>query len=301
MLKAFITGINGFTGRYLAAELAGAGYEVYGLSHTAIECEIFGVKQVFSCDLNDTQTLEKIISEVRPDVVAHLAAIAFVAYGDVEEIYRTNVVGSRNLLDILARSGISFQSVLVASSANVYGNATAGVLNERAVFAPANDYAVSKVSMEYMAQLYQERLPLIIVRPFNYTGIGQSGNFLLPKIVNHVRSAAPVIELGNLDVSRDFSDVRTVVQYYRLLLENSKAKNQVFNVCSSKAYTLNEVLTMVREISQQQFDVRVNPAFVRANEVKTLIGDNTKLIATVGELKAFSLNETLKSMIEAPL
>lgn len=278
-----------------------AGYEVFGLAHKPLAETIPGVCAVHVCDLGDAAGLARIIEEVRPDVVAHLAAIAFVAHGDVEAIYRTNVVGSRNLLEALCQPGLSVRAVLVASSANVYGNSTKGILDEAAPPAPANDYAVSKLSMEYMASLYKERLPITIVRPFNYTGAGQSENFLLPKIVNHVRRKAPVIELGNLDVARDFSDVRTVVNYYRRLMENPAAQGKTFNVCSGKAYTLQEILTMVRTLSNHPFEVKVNTAFVRQNEVKKLIGSRARLEATVGHVPDIPLIDTLRTMLEVPI
>ncbi|MDY7573975.1 GDP-mannose 4,6-dehydratase [Actimicrobium sp. CCI2.3] len=299
MLKAFITGIDGFTGRYMAAELLGAGYDVSGLAHHPVSVPIPGVTQVYVGDLGDRAALARIVTEVQPDVVAHLAAIAFVAHGDAEAIYRTNLIGSRNLLEALSQEANAVQAVLVASSANVYGNATGGVLDETTPPAPANDYAVSKLAMEYMAKLYQERLPLMLVRPFNYTGVGQSESFLLPKIINHVRRRAPVIELGNLHVARDFSDVRTVVQYYRRLLETPAAIGNTFNVCSGQAHTLDEVLAMVRILAGYDVEVRVNPAFVRANEVKTLSGSRARLEAAVGVVPDIPLLETLRWMIQA--
>lgn len=299
MLKALVTGVDGFTGRYLAAELHRAGYEVSGLVHKPQIAEIPGVKYVYVCDLCDAAGLDRVVAQAQPDVVAHLAAIAFVAHGDVEAIYRTNLMGSRNLLEALSHAGKSLQAVLMASSANVYGNATGGVLDETTSPAPANDYAVSKLAMEYMAKLYQERLPITIVRPFNYTGVGQAENFLLPKIVSHVRRRAPLIELGNLHVARDFSDVRTVVQYYRRLLENPAARGETFNVCSGQAYTLDEVLAMVRALAAYDFEVHVNPAFVRENEVKKLIGNRAKLEAAVGVVADIPLLDTLRWMIEA--
>jgi nucleoside-diphosphate-sugar epimerase len=298
-VRALVTGAEGFTGQYLAAELDRAGYEVFGLTYLPSEAGLAGVKASYACDLCDPARLARVVEEVQPDVVVHLAAISFVAHGDVDAIYRTNVIGTRNLLEALARASKPVKSVLLASSANVYGNAVGGVLDESTPPAPANDYAVSKLAMEYVAALYRERLPITLVRPFNYTGVGQDENFLLPKIVSHVRRRAPVIELGNLDVARDFSDVRMVVAYYRRLLETPGAHGEVYNVCSGHAYTLNEILDMVRAISGHHFEVRVNPAFVRANEVKSLVGSRAKLDAAVGNVAGIPLPDTLRWMIEA--
>lgn len=301
MLKALITGVDGFTGRYLAIELQRAGYEVFGLVYKPLAEDIPGVKSVYACDLCDMANLSRIVAEIQPDVVAHLAAIAFVAHGDVDAIYQTNLLGARNLLESLVCLNKPLRSVLIASSANIYGNTAGGVLDENTPPSPANDYAVSKLAMEYMAKLYQSRLPITIVRPFNYTGVGQSESFLLPKIVNHIRRKASVIELGNLHVARDFSDVRMVVQYYRRLLESPAAVGETFNVCSGQAYTLDEVLAMVRTLADYNFEVRVNPAFVRANEVKILIGNRSKLDALVGSVANIELIDTLRWMIEAPI
>lgn len=300
MSKILVTGADGFTGRYLAAELQRAGYEVHGLVHKPIASgKVAGVSALHVADLSDAAGLAAVVHEVQPDKVVHLAAIAFVAHGDIEAIYRTNLVGTRHLLEALAQSKAPLDAVLLASSANVYGNSVGGVLDENTPPAPANDYAVSKLAMEYAARLYAGRLPLITVRPFNYTGVGQAESFLIPKIVNHVRRRAPLIELGNLDVARDFSDVRNVVQLYRRLLEAPAALGQTFNVCSGQAWSLNDVLTMVREISGHDFEVRVNPAFVRQNEVKTLVGSRAKLDAVVGEVPEIALRDTLRWMLEA--
>ena len=298
--RALITGIQGFTGRYLAAELIAAGYSVYGVVHMHEHAPVPGVVAEHVCDLRDPAGLARLIAAVQPDVVVHLAAIAFVGHGDVDAIYGTNLIGTRNLLEVLSHASRPVRAVLLASSANVYGNATEGVLAESAPAAPANDYAVSKLAMEYMARLYADRLPMTVVRPFNYTGVGQSSQFLLSKIVDAVRARAAVIELGNLDVARDFSDVRTVVRYYRALLETPAALGQTFNVCSGEAYTLDAILVLVREISGHDFSVRVNPAFVRQNEVKKLIGSCARLQATVGTLPVIPLTDTLRWMLDAP-
>lgn len=299
MKKILVTGADGFTGRYLATELQRTGYEVHGLVRDATSGDVAGVSALHAADLSDAAGLAAVVREVQPHKVVHLAAIAFVAHGDVEAIYRTNLVGTRNLLEALAQANAPLDAVLLASSANVYGNSVGGVLDENTPPAPANDYAVSKLAMEYAARLYADRLPLIMARPFNYTGVGQADNFLIPKIISHVRRRAPVIELGNIDVERDFSDVRNVVQLYRRLLEAPAAVGQTFNVCSGEAWSLNDVLNMAREISGHDFEVRVNPAFVRQNEVKTLVGSRAKLDAVVGEVPEIALRDTLRWMLEA--
>jgi nucleoside-diphosphate-sugar epimerase len=293
--RAFITGVAGFTGRYLAHSLKNAGYEVYGLAAEATE--VPHVARVFSCNLNDAERLLEIVRQVRPNVVAHLAAISFVAHGDVDEIYSTNVQGTRHLLDALVNADSHLSSVLLASSASIYGNGTSGVLTEETPPAPANDYAQSKLAMENEAKQYQGRLPIVIARPFNYTGAGQAANFLIPKIVDHFRRRAPAIELGNLDVARDFSDVRNVVAAYQKLLESPDAVGQTFNVCSGQAYTLMEVIDMAKVITGHDIEVKVNPAFVRQNEVKLLQGAGERLVGVTGGVSGIALEETLRWML----
>jgi len=291
--RALITGLSGFTGRYVAQELRDAGYQVFGTitpGHAPAEGE-------FAVDLNDRAGLAAVVQQVRPDVVAHLAAIAFVGHGDVEQVYRVNVAGTRNLLEALAGLQQKPSAVLLASSANIYGNTDVGVIDEDVPAAPANDYAVSKLSMEYMARLWQDKLPLIVARPFNYTGVGQHENFLLPKIVAHFRRKAADIELGNLYVWRDFSDVRMVAASYRkLLAAGPNAAGQTFNICSGHGYSLGEALDMMADIAGYKINVHVNPAFVRANEVVRLVGDNRRLVAATGPLATVPLADTLRWM-----
>lgn len=297
MTRTLVTGAAGFTGRYVAHALAERGHEVHGLVHMH-EPELADIVRAHEADLTDQDALQKVVAEVRPDHVVHLAAIAFVAHGDIEQMYRTNVVGTRQLLDALAESPATPSSVLIASSANIYGNAREGVLDESVPAAPANDYGVSKVATEYVAQLYASRLPITVLRPFNYTGRGQSIDFLLPKIVAHARARAPVIELGNLDVARDFSDVRTVAAAYAKLLTEPAAVGETFNICSGRAVSLREVVEMVSELSGHPLEVSVNPAFVRANEVRTLCGSPDKLEKVIGPLDSIPLSETLGWMLE---
>ncbi|MES2682532.1 MAG: GDP-mannose 4,6-dehydratase [Pseudomonadota bacterium] len=298
MSRVLVTGAEGFTGHYLVAELLAAGYEVHGLVRQKTTEKALGAFTTSACDLLDSAALTGLVARIRPAYVVHLAAIAFVGHGDVDAIYRTNVVGTRNLLSALSAEADSLSAVLLASSANVYGNSTAGVIDEKTQPAPANDYAVSKLAMEYMAGIWADRLPINIVRPFNYTGIGQSVDFLLPKIVDHYRRKAPVLELGNLDVERDFSDVRTTVNCYRRLL-NTPANSKVFNVCSGQGHTLRAVLDMAQQLSGHSLEVRVNSAFVRTNDVKKLIGSKVALEAAIGPVTGPDLRQTLEWMLSA--
>jgi GDP-6-deoxy-D-talose 4-dehydrogenase len=295
--RVLITGADGFTGRYLAAMLSARGDEVHGFVRQRPDDPVRGVTTLHEGDLTDASAVARAVEAVRPQRVAHLAAIAFVAHGDAQAMYQVNLIGTRNLLEALAASSVAPESILLASSANVYGNGTEGTLDEQSRAAPANDYAVSKLAMEFLAGLYRGRLPIVITRPFNYTGVGQAESFLLPKIIAHVKRSEPVIELGNLEVARDFSDVRMVVAAYERLLDTPAAIGETFNVCSGKAYTLNQILDLVRKVSGRDFEVRVNPAFVRAGEVKTLLGSRAKLDACVGTLGEFELRTTIEWML----
>jgi GDP-6-deoxy-D-talose 4-dehydrogenase len=296
--RALITGASGFTGRYLAPLLAEAGYEVHGTVQGDTREAIDGISKLHAVDIADAESVTRTVEAVAPDKVVHLAAIAFVAHANLDEMYRTNVVGTRNLLGALANAPKPPAAVLLASSANIYGNAASGVLDENVPPDPANDYAVTKIATEYLASMFGKRLPLIVVRPFNYTGRGQSTDFLVAKIVDQARRRASVIELGNLDVSRDFSDVRGVVDAYARLLEQPEAIGGTFNVCSGKATALQEILTLVRQISGHEMEVQVNPAFSRPDEVRSLCGSPARVEKAIGPLRMPPLEETLRWMLE---
>ncbi|KVH39611.1 NAD-dependent epimerase/dehydratase family protein [Burkholderia cepacia] len=299
--RAFVTGLTGFTGRYMAERLQSAGYEVWGTVAPGAarpDDPAFAHCTLLPVDLLDAQALRAAAADARPDAVVHLAARAHVAQDEPSQTYAVNIAGTRNLLAALAGLDRRPSAVLLASSANIYGNSTAGVLDETVAPAPANDYAVSKLAMEYAAKLWADRLPIVIARPFNYTGVGQSDAYLLPKLVAHYARNAPRISLGNLDVSRDFSDVRDVTAAYLKLVEAAPA-GETFNVCSERAYSLKEVLAMLSRIAGYVIDVTIDPRFVRHNEVKSLSGSRDKLRRAVGELPVTPLDDTLRWMVEA--
>ncbi|RKP46414.1 GDP-mannose 4,6-dehydratase [Trinickia fusca] len=293
--RALVTGLGGFTGQHLAEHLSGLGYEVWGTFAPHTATPETSAQVALPVDLLDAESLKSFIDDARPDVVVHLAAAAHVANGKPANTYLVNIVGTRNLLASLAGLDARPRSVLLASSANVYGNVPFEVLDEQVAPQPANDYAVSKLAMEQMARMWMDRLPICIARPFNYTGVGQREDYLLPKIVGHYARREAQISLGNLHVSRDFSDVRNVVAVYAQLLEASPA-GETFNICSGVSHSLSDVLAMLSRIAGYEIDVSVDPKLLRANEVHRLVGSNLKLRRTIGRVPSTPLEETLEWM-----
>lgn len=297
MSKILVTGADGFTGRHLSTALLDEGYDVHGLVRNSRGKQLDARIHIHHGDLEDEESLRSVLRECRPEKIVHLAAISFVAHEDHNAIYTTNLLGSRNLLEVIAQQSHPISSVLLASSANIYGNQQEGIIDESARPFPANDYSVSKIAMEYMANLYRDVLPIIVVRPFNYTGLGQSKNFLVPRIVDHVLRRAPRIQLGNIDIERDWSDVRSIVRAYTRLLRTPKAVGRTVNICSGVATSLRDLLKVACEIADHQMEIDVNPALVRENEVRSLRGDNSLLRDLIGDIPAYPINETLRWMI----
>ncbi|WP_417252340.1 GDP-mannose 4,6-dehydratase [Castellaniella sp.] len=283
-MNILLTGAHGFTGRYFLEAALDHGHAV-----TALQA-----------DLTNPDALGREVAGVQPDAVVHLAAISFVAHADQSALYAVNVVGTTNLLAALAALPKSPSKVLLASSANVYGNCTVSPIAETQAVAPVNHYATSKLAMEQMARTYMDRLPIVITRPFNYTGPGQAPQFVIPKLVSHYARRESSVELGNMDVEREFNDVRMVCEAYLALLDHG-VPGEIYNVCSGQPHTLQEVITALTELSGHHLETRVNPAFVRANEVRRLCGDGAKLKrlcdASGVTLKQPDLREMLQWML----
>ena len=286
-----ITGIEGFTGRYVAAELERCGYKVHGVTRTGDPGEALSV-----CDLNIREDVMEIVSAVRPNAVVHLAGISHVAHADVSEIYLSNIMGTRNLLEALAAQPEGIELVLIPSSAHVYGNAPVGMLDEQSPLLPHNDYAVSKLAVEHVARLWMDRLPIAVTRPFNYTGRGQSEAFLVPKIVGFARRRDAALKLGNLDVARDFSDVRDLAAVYARIL-GARPAGRVLNVCTGTAVELNDIVSMVSELSGVAFQVDSDAQLRRDHEVRRLSGSNTALLQVIGPYTFRPIRETLEWML----
>ena len=259
-MRILLTGADGFTGRPFRAHAEAAGHDVLPLR----------------ADLTDADALAREVRAAQPDSVVHLAGISFVGHAHEEAFYAVNVVGTTNLLDALDSLPKLPSMVLLASSANIYGNTSQSPIVETHAPQPINHYAMSKLAMEHMARTYMDRLRIVISRPFNYTGPGQDENFVVPKLAKHFALRLPSIALGNLHVAREFNDVRTVCGTYLQLLEIGES-GEAYNVCSGRPYELQEIIDRFARLSGHEIQVEVNPAFVRINEVHRLCGCPDKL------------------------
>lgn len=276
-----MTGAEGFTGQHFFPMAQLAEHEVHCLK----------------ADLTNVNALQEEVQAVRPELVVHLAAISFVGHADISAFYKINVIGTINLLDALVSLPSRPKRVLLASSANIYGNCEQSPIAENQHPAPVNHYATSKLAMEYMARTYLDLLPIFFTRPFNYVGLGQAGSFVIPKLVSHFVKKAEVIELGNLNVEREFNDVRFVCDAYLRLLDAAEP-GEVYNICSGKPVTLSKVIELLTKITGHCINVKVNPAFVRKNEVHRLFGNPEKLSNTIGVTQQSILKETLTWMLD---
>lgn len=289
---AAITGIEGFTGPYMAAELERLGYRVVGISRSPVQ----GREHVIA-DILDRDALADALAGIQPQVVVHLAGVSHVAYEDVSAIYQANVMGTRNLLDALVALDVAPQSVLLPSSAHVYGASSSELLTEQSPMAPFNDYAISKVAAEHVARLYMDRLPIMLTRPFNYTGVGQSPSFFVAKVIDHARRGSTDLRLGNLDVERDFTDVRDLVRCYGMLIEQ-RCKGDVVNICSGVSTSLRTVIDITSALSGLDFAIESDSGLLRSHDVDRLAGSNARFTALTGGITFRPLRDTLQWMLE---
>jgi nucleoside-diphosphate-sugar epimerase len=279
-VRLLLTGSGGFTGRYLYETAQKSGFEVFSLK----------------ADITDVKSLHSEVSEVAPTHVAHLAAISAVTHADEEAFYRVNVLGTQNLLSALDVLSQRPKKVLLASSANVYGNSLVSPITEGECPAPVNHYAISKLAMEFMAATFFQRLPIIIARPFNYTGVGHDTRFVVPKIIDHFKRRASEIELGNINVLREYNDVRMVCQAYLGLLQLGES-GQTYNIASGRTIALQTVISDLEEITGHKMKVNINPAFIRANEIEVLSGCSQKIESLLDPLAHPPIKDTLTWML----
>jgi nucleoside-diphosphate-sugar epimerase len=277
--KVLITGSRGFTGQYLLAELE------KNTAITAIE---------FQGDLLDNANLQRQIDKNAIDAIVHLAGISFVPDADSIKVYQIHTLASEKILKFATQSQ-TVKRVILASSSLVYGLNTHP--KETDCPAPINHYGLSKLAMEQLAKNYQDKLEIVITRPFNYTGIGQAQQFLIPKLIYHFKQAKSILELGNMQIARDFSDVRWIAKVYTALLTEEHI-NGTYNLCSGKAHGLFNILQYLEQQSGHSPHYAVNPDFVRSNDLLSQYGCNKKLMQRLPKLNSIVFNDTLDWMLK---
>jgi len=290
--KVLITGINGFTGIYLKKYLENKDFEVFGISNH-LENEN---SKILKCDITNKEEVFKVFSAIQPNYIFHFAAISFVQHHNIHEIYNSNVIGTQNILDACSACEEPIKKIILASSASVYGNITDAILSENSCPNPVNHYGISKLAMEHLAKTYFQKLPIIITRPFNYTAPGHGEQFVVPKIAKAFNTKEKVLELGNLNVFREYNSIDFVCEVYFKLM-NSKAKSEIVNIASGTTHSLQEIISLFEKESKHSLKIQINPAFVRKNEIKKLAGDVTKLNKMIDLSFKHSINDVIKSFL----
>lgn len=280
-MRVAVTGANGFTGRFVSAALKRAGATPVALH----------------ADLRESAAVDRAVDAADFDRLIHLAGHAFVDASDWQSFYTVNLLGTLNLLDAVARRKPGARCIL-ASTAQVYGPGAEGLIAEDAPINPVNHYAISKRAMERGSDLWRDRLEVVVTRPFNYTGVGQDTQYLIPKIVDHFRRGAAVIELGNTWVERDFGDVRCVADAYAGLALADDVPPLV-NIATGAVSSIGDILKQLTAISGHRIAVEVNTAFVRKDDVEVLGGDATLLRAALPGWRSREIGETLDWMYAA--
>jgi nucleoside-diphosphate-sugar epimerase len=287
-----ITGINGFTGRYLMDFLISKNYKVYGITNQKDQCN----STVFYSDILNLEQLKKILNKIKPNYVFHLAAISFVQHENISEIYNVNVIGTQNLLEACLDNKENLKKIILASSATVYGTQKTDVIYEELCPNPINHYGISKYAMEQIAKNFFNELPLIITRPFNYTAPGHNEQFVIPKIAKAFKNKELTLELGNLDVFREYNSIEYVCDVYYKLME-SDVTSEIINIASGRVHSLNQIIEVFKAKSNHDINIQINPNFVRKDEVKSLMGSTLKLYKLI-ENKDISSN-SIEKIIES--
>jgi GDP-4-dehydro-6-deoxy-D-mannose reductase len=290
-MRALITGGKGFVGHWLAAHLKDAGDEV-----VVIDIET---------DVADAAAVRRVMADVQPDAVYHLAAMTHVgeSWENPSQVLRVNVLGTAELL-AAARTLDTSPTVLVVSSAEVYGVVTPEQLplDEATPTAPATPYAASKLASEAVAlqafRGYGQRV--VVVRPFNHIGPGQSPNFAVPalakRIVEACRSGEGSLRVGTMTTRRDFTDVRDVVVAYRQLIEQGEP-GTIYNVCSGQDIAIADVAASLLSLAGAELELVTDPELVRPVDVPVLRGDAGLLRAATGWEPRIPLATTLADVL----
>ncbi|MFA5097278.1 MAG: GDP-mannose 4,6-dehydratase [Candidatus Margulisiibacteriota bacterium] len=308
-MKALITGINGFAGSHLCDLLLAQGYEVHGLiqpdtgTENIIHC-LDGLK-LEETDILDENKLHSFIASDKPDFLFHLAAASSVKLSleHPKEAFDANVSGTVNILEAV-RNGSPKTRALIVSSSEVYGASSSMTkADENAALLPLNPYSASKASADILARTYASSfgLNIIVARPGNHLGPRQSPVFFVPTVAKQValimkERQAPVIELGNIDVKRDFLDVRDVADAYLALAKSGKTG--AYNISSGKNYLLRDIVQMFIAMSGKKIAIRRSSEKLRRTDALEANIDNSKISRETGWKPEVPIEKTLRDTLD---
>jgi len=292
--RLFITGGSGFVGGHLATHVAAARPDVF-----LVDAPEF--------DLNQRSSLDLALEAARPDWVVHLAAQSAVpqSFADPRGTYEVNFLGTLNLLEALAARSFDGRLLFVGSG-DAYGRVADADLpvRETLPLRPRNPYAVSKAAAEALCYQWSQTGPfeIVITRLFNSLGTGQSPRFAVADFAQRIADIAtgrapPRLVTGDLDVTRDFTDVRDVVRAYVMLLDRG-VSGEPYNVCSGREAGLRAVVTRLAGLAGVAVELIVDPARLRPGEQRRMVGDPAKLAAATGWTAAIPLDQTLQDILQ---
>lgn len=310
MKKALITGITGFAGSHLAELLLRENFEVYGTTRPRSRTDnIDSIKnQLNLCDADmmDSHNLYSVIVKIKPDYIFHLAAQSFVqtSWASPATTMEMNILGSVHLFEAIRRAEID-PVVQIACSSEEYGlvypNETP--IKETNPLRPQSPYAVSKVAMDYLGYQYHQsyKMKIIRTRGFNHTGPRRGEVFVTSSFAKQIAEIEkgkkePVLEVGNLEAQRDWTDVRDMVRAYLLAVQKGEP-GEVYNLCSQKAVKVKEMLDLLLKFSKVKVKIQEDPARLRPSDVPILLGDCTKFMAKTGWKPEIPFEKTMEDLL----
>jgi len=313
MKKALITGITGFVGSHLAEWLLGQGYEVHGTVRWRSRMDNIGGIQdkihLIEADLRDSSSMHRAVWEVKPDAIFHLAAQSFVptSFHAPQETLTTNINGNVNLLEAVRQEKLD-TVIQIAGSSEEYGlvHEDEIPIRESNPLRPMSPYAVSKVGQDVLSRQYHLSYGLntVVTRAFNHTGPRRGEVFVCSDFAMQVARIEkglqePVIEHGNLEAIRDFTDVRDIVRAYELAVLKCDP-GQVYNICSGSkgTFSIAQVLELLVALSTAKIQLRKDPRRMRPSDVPVLEGDASKFSEATGWEPTIPFEQTLRDILE---
>jgi len=302
-----VTGATGFVGRYLVRHLRASDDQVLA-SGRRPEADGLGAPYR-PCDLLDGEAVAALVRESRAEVIYHLAGKTFVPAGTADPLgfYRVNTVGTLNLLEAVRTSGLGARLVYIGSGYE-YGDARGaeeGPLPETAQVNPRGPYGASKLCGEMLVAQYGQHsgLESVRLRPFNHLGPGQEPAFAVSCFARQVAEIeagrkSPVVETGNLDSVRDYTDVRDVAEAYRLAGTTTPVRPGPFNICSGRGWRMGEILSALFAESHVAIATKVAPERLRAREVSALVGDPGLFRQWTGWSPKREIRATLREVLD---